>query len=76
MLIGCVLVTFKSRMSVPPYRIENNTNDVVVYFAQSTFSNTREKWNNLVPHAGGSAMAYAWDEPTHSHRLQVQVHLP
>lgn len=70
---GCVLVTFKSRMSVPPYRIENNTNDVVVYFAQSTLTASREKWNWLVPRPGGSAMAYAWDEPTNSHRLQVQV---
>ena len=70
---GCVLVTFKSRLSVPPYRIENKTSDVVVYFAQSTLTASREKWNWLVPKPGGSAMAYAWDEPTAFHRLQVQV---
>ena len=71
--LGCVLVTFKSRLSVPPYRIENKTSDVVVYFAQSTLTASREKWNWLVPRPGGSAMAYAWDEPTAFHRLQVQV---
>lgn len=70
---GCVLVTFKSRLSVPPYRIENKTTDVVVYFAQSSLTGAREKWNWLTPQPGGSAMAYAWDEPTAHHRLQVQV---
>lgn len=64
-------MTFKSRYSVPPYRIENRTADVVVYFAQYSLRATREKWNWLAP--GGSAMAYAWDEPTLEHRLQVQV---
>ena len=58
---------------MPPYRIENKTSDVVVYFAQSTLTASREKWNWLVPRPGGSAMAYAWDEPTAFHRLQVQV---
>ena len=72
---GCVLVTFKSRFSVPPYRIENRTTDVVVYFAQSSLKATRENWNWLSPLPGGSAMAYAWDEPTYDHRLQVQVSL-
>ena len=72
-IAGCVLVTFKSRLSVPPYRIENKTSDVVVYFAQSALKGTREKWNWLAPRPGGSAMAYAWDAPTAEHRLQVQV---
>ena len=69
-------MTFKSRMSVPPYRIENKTNDVVVYFAQSSLTATRDNWNWLKPRPGGSAMAYAWDEPTDHHRLQVQVWQP
>ena len=71
-----MLVTFKSRLSVPPYRIENKTSEVVVYFAQSTLTASREKWNWLLPRPGGSAMAYAWDEPTAFHRLQVQVSDP
>lgn len=66
-------MTFKSRLSVPPYRIENKTADVVVYFAQSALKGEREKWNWLTPRSGGSAMAYAWDEPVAEHRLQVQV---
>lgn len=68
-----MLVTFKSRLSVPPYRIENKTSDVIVYFAQSSLKGTREKWNWLAPRSGGRVMAYAWDEPTAEHRLQVQV---
>lgn len=68
-----MLITFKSRLSVPPYRIENKTSDVIVYFAQSALKGTREKWNWLAPRSGGRAMAYAWDEPTAEHRLQVQV---
>ena len=70
---GCVLVTFKSRFSVPPYRIENRTSDVVVYFAQSAVRHDRGMWNWLTPEAGGSHMAYAWDEPTQEHSLQVQA---
>ena len=70
-----MLVTFKSRLSVPPYRIENMSNDVVIYFAQSALAGDRSKWNWLLPDAGGSAMAYAWDEHTLEHRLQIQVRM-
>ena len=31
---GTVLITFKSRLSLPPYRIENATSDVAIWFAQ------------------------------------------
>ena len=31
---GTVLVTFKSRLSLPPYRIENACSDVAIWFAQ------------------------------------------
>lgn len=70
---GCVLITFKSPLSVPPYRIENKTSDVMIYFAQSSVAKDREKWNWLRPGPSGSSMAYAWDEPCQTHRLQVQV---
>lgn len=70
-----VLITFKSRLSVPPYRIENLCKDVVVFFAQAGLAGQRDKWNWLLPSATGQAasMAYAWDEPTSDHILQVQV---
>lgn len=70
---GCVLITFKSRLSIPPYRIENKTSDVMIYFAQSSVASDREKWNWLSPRSSGSSMAYAWDEPCQTHKLQVQV---
>ena len=35
-LAGTVMVTFKSRYSLPPYRIENACSDVVCWFAQVT----------------------------------------
>ena len=72
---GCVLITFKSRLSIPPYRIENKTADVMIYFAQSSVAGSREKWNWLSPCSSGSSMAYAWDEPCQTHKLQVQVGL-
>ena len=70
---GSVMVTFKSRLSVPPYRIENMCSDVVVFFAQAPIASLRNVWNWLTPRAGGNKMAFAWDEPTQQHRLQVRV---
>ena len=72
---GVVLVTFKSHtMSVPPYRIENQCADVHIYFVQACLAGERPgRWNWLPPRAGGSSMAYAWDEPTEEHRLRVKV---
>ena len=67
------MVTFKSRLSVPPYRIENMCSDVVVFFAQAPIASLRNVWNWLTPRAGGNKMAFAWDEPTQQHRLQVRV---
>ena len=75
LLVGCVLITFKSRLSVPPYRIENKTKDVMIYFAQAGVAGDRERWNWLRPTAGGCALPYAWDEPKLSHKMQVQVRL-
>ncbi len=70
-----MLITFKNRLSVPPYRIENQCKDVVVYFAQSSLVTQRDKWNWLLPseNQGGASMPYAWDEPNLDHALQVQV---
>ena len=72
---GSVLVTFKSRLSVPPYRIENQCEDVKVFFAQTSVAQLHERkfWNTLDPMSGGNAMPYAWDEPTQEHKLTVQV---
>ena len=72
---GVVLVTFKSHtMSVPPYRIENQCADVHIYFVQACLAGERPgRWNWLPPRAGGSSIAYAWDEPTEEHRLRVKV---
>ncbi|KAK9815754.1 hypothetical protein WJX72_009012 [[Myrmecia] bisecta] len=70
---GSVLVTFKSPLSVPPYRIENHCEDVIVFFAQDAVHRDRTKWNWLEPRLGGAAMAYAWDEPNMEHRLRVQA---
>ena len=72
---GCVLITFKSRLSVPPYRIENKTSDVMIYFAQAAVAGEKHRWNWLRPCPTGSSMAYAWDEPGQAHKLQVQVHI-
>ena len=72
---GSVLVTFKSRLSVPPYRIENQCEDVKIFFAQTSVAQLHERkfWNTLDPMVGGNAMPYAWDEPTQEHKLTVQV---
>ena len=70
---GTVLITFKNPRSIPPYRIENQCDDVFVTFAQTGVARDRSKWNTLQPRQGGSYMAYAWDEPILQHRLTVQV---
>jgi hypothetical protein len=70
---GCVLVTFKSRYSLPPYRVENLCSDVVVWYCQEALKFQQSKWNWLAPRPGGNSMAYAWDEPTLDHRLRVHV---
>ncbi|KAK9867090.1 hypothetical protein WJX84_006946 [Apatococcus fuscideae] len=72
---GSVLVTFKSRLSVPPYRIENQCEDVKIFFAQTSVAQLHERkfWNTLDPMPGGNAMPYAWDEPTQDHKLTVQA---
>ena len=67
------MVTFKSRLSVPPYRIENMCSDVVIFFAQAAIASTRNVWNWLTPRPGGNKMAYAWDEHSQEHRLQIRV---
>lgn len=73
MTAGTVLITFKSPRSIPPYRIENQCDDVYVYFAQSGVAWDRAKWNWLQPRLGGARMAYAWDEPILEHKLTIQV---
>ena len=70
---GSLLVTFKSRLSVPPYRIENMSADVVIFFAQRSVAHQRSKWNWLTPAPGGNKMAYAWDEPIHDHSMTIRV---
>lgn len=40
---GTVLITFKSRLSLPPYRIENATSDVAIWFAQVRVSALKTK---------------------------------
>lgn len=71
--VGSLLVTFKSRLSVPPYRIENMSGDVVIFFAQRSVAHQRSKWNWLTPAPGGNKMAYAWDEPIHEHYMTIRV---
>lgn len=71
--VGSLLVTFKSRLSVPPYRIENMSSDVVIFFAQRGVAHQRAKWNWLTPAAGGNKMAYAWDEPNEDHYMTIRV---
>ena len=68
-----MLITFKSPRSIPPYRIENNCDDVIVWFAQTAVAWDRNKWNWLRPRAAGACMAYAWDEPILQHKLTIQV---
>ena len=70
---GSLLVTFKSRLSVPPYRIENMSSDVVIFFAQRSVAHQRSKWNWLTPAPGGNKMAYAWDEPIQDHSMTIRV---
>lgn len=70
---GSLLVTFKSRLSVPPYRIENMSNDVVIFFAQRGVAHQKSKWNWLTPVPGGAKMAYAWDEPILDHVMTIRV---
>ena len=72
---GALLVTFKSRLSVPPYRIENMSSDVVIFFAQRSVAHHRSKWNWLTPVQGGNKMAYAWDEPIQDHYMTIRVSL-
>ena len=66
-------MTFKSRFSLPPYRIENHCAQVVVWFAQATLKANDKNWNKLTPRKGGNSLAYAWDEPSFEHKLLVQV---
>ena len=73
MATGSLLVTFKSRLSVPPYRIENMSSDVVIFFAQRGVAHQRGKWNWLMPAPGGAKMAYAWDEPIADHVMTIRV---
>ena len=70
---GSLLVSFKSRLSVPPYRIENMCNDVGIRFAQRGVPHQRSKWNELLPVPGGNKMAYAWDEPILDHYMTIEV---
>ena len=70
---GSLLVSFKSRLSVPPYRIENMSSDVGIRFAQRGVPQPSSKWNELVPLPGGNKMAYAWDEPILDHYMTIQV---
>ncbi|KAL0018632.1 hypothetical protein WJX77_009530 [Trebouxia sp. C0004] len=70
---GSLLVTFKSRLSVPPYRIENMSSDVVIFFAQRSVAHQRSKWNWLTPAPGGNKMAYAWDEPIQDHSMTIRA---
>ena len=70
---GSLLVSFKSRLSVPPYRIENMSTDVGVRFAQRGVPQQHSKWNELVPLPGGNKMAYAWDEPILEHYMTIEV---
>lgn len=68
-------MTFKSRYSLPPYRIENQCSQVVCWFAQGALKGSNERWNVLTPRQGGNSLAYAWDEPTLEHKLLVHVRL-
>ena len=72
---GSLLVTFKSRLSVPPYRIENMSSDVVIFFAQRGVAHQKSKWNWLTPASGGAKMAYAWDEPILDHVMTIRVRI-
>ncbi|KAL3135445.1 hypothetical protein ABBQ32_007626 [Trebouxia sp. C0010 RCD-2024] len=72
---GSLLVSFKSRLSVPPYRIENMCNDVGIRFAQRGVPHQRSKWNELLPVPGGNKMAYAWDEPILDHYMTIEAHM-
>ena len=70
---GALLVTFKSRLSVPPYRIENMSSDVIIKFAQKSVRGSCYKWNTLAPAPGGHKMAYALDEPNQEACLSIIV---
>ncbi len=70
-----MLVTFKSRHSLPPYRIENHCEDVVCWFAQGALKGSNTRWNVLTPRQGGNSLAYAWDEPSLEHKLLVHVRI-
>lgn len=66
-------MSFKSRLSVPPYRIENMSSDVGIRFAQRGVPQQHSKWNELAPLPGGNKMAYAWDEPILEHFMTIEV---
>ena len=66
-------MTFKSRHSLPPYRIENQCAQVVIWFAQGALKGSSTRWNLLTPRQGGNSLPYAWDEPALEHKLLVHV---
>lgn len=72
---GVVLVTFKSHRTLPPYRIENQCNNVVFSVAQAAMlhqSHSDIVFNRLDP---GDSTAFAWDEPNARHTLHLCAQL-
>ena len=68
---GAVLITLKSRHSIPPYRIENRCKKVAIRLRQAAHEGARGSafWDEVGPN---SNMNFAWDEPQGKHNVEVQ----
>jgi hypothetical protein len=66
---GTVLITLKSRHSIPPYRIDNRCKNVSLRLRQKPSRSSDSHTWDLVPPS--SSMAFAWDQPQGIHEVEV-----
>jgi hypothetical protein len=67
---GTVLITLKSRHSIPPYRIDNRCKNVSLRLRQKPSRSSDGQTWDLVPPS--SSMAFAWDQPQGIHEVEVE----